>query len=698
MKKLAFSILTLALAVSCYAQKLDRSIRPKAGPAPEIKLGKTESFTLANGMKVFVVENHKLPTVAVSIQLDIKPELEGQSAGYRDMMSELLTAGTKSRSKDKLNEEIDFIGASIDADHESVYGTSLKKHQAKLLELMSDIAINTDIKKDELDKVKKRTLSGLQAAKNEPDQMLQNVSAALNFGKGHPYGEVVTEETVNNITLEDCRKYYSTYFRPNVAYMAVVGDVTANEVKPLIEKYFGKWEKANVPVATYSDPAAPQKVNLAFVPRDAAVQSVINVTYPIDLKPGEPDVIRTRVANSILGGGSNGRLFLNLREKHAWTYGSYSSIVNDELKGHFTAYAKCRNVVTDSSVTEILNEMKKLQNEAVPKDELQNHLNYLSGNFAIGLESPQTVAQYAINIERYNMPKDYYQNYLKNLNAVTATDVQNVARKYITPEKANIVVVGSKDEAAKPLARFASDKTIAYYDNYGQPLKETMTAAAPAGMTADAVMKKYIASLGGEKTIMGIRDIKTVSKGTVDAGGQELSLTITEMKKAPAKMKSTVQMMGMTVQKIVFDGEKGYQEAQGQKKDMEASEITESKQEADIYADLHPEQYGIKRNLKGMEQVNGSDAYVIEVISASGKKSTEYYDTKTGLLVKETKTEMGPDGSAMSIATEYSDYQEVPGSGGYKVPYTIKQTGPFSVAAKVESVEINKEIPDSEFN
>ncbi|HLO71093.1 MAG TPA: pitrilysin family protein [Flavipsychrobacter sp.] len=697
MKKLTLSILYVAVALSASAQKLDRSIRPKPGPAPEVKLGEPQSFTLPNGLKVFVVEKHKLPVVSISIQLDIKPALEGNKTGYRQMMSELLTSGTKTRSSEQLAKEIDYMGANISATNESVYASGLKKHVGKMLELMSDITINSDFKQDELDKIKKRTLSGLEASKNEPDDMLNNVSAVVNFGTQHPYGEVTTDATVNNITLEDCKKYYSTYFRPNVAYMAVIGDITVGEAKGLIEKYFKNWEKAEVPSANYSNPTAPSKANVAFVPREGAVQSVINVTYPIDLLPGTPDVIKARVANSILGGGSNGRLFLNLREKHAWTYGSYSSINQDELKGNFTAYAKCRNAVSDSSVNEIIAEMKRLQNEKVSAEELQNHLSYLSGSFAIGLENAQTIAQYAINIERYKMPKDYYQNYLKNLNAVTADDIQMIARKYVNADKANIVVVGAKGDVDKSLVRFDSDGKIDYYDNYGNILKNTEAKAAPAGITVDAIMKKYVAAIGGEKALTSIKDIKTVSKAKMDAGGQQMTLTITEMKKN-GKLKSTVEAMGMTFQKKVFDGSKGYEEAQGQKQDMDADAIAEAKQEADITAELHPEKYANKRTLKGMENVNGNDVYAVENVDAKGKKSTEYYDAKTGLLVKSVATEEA-QGQSMTIVTEYSDYKEVAGANGYKIPYSIKQSvGGQSIPAVVETVEINKNIPDSEFN
>lgn len=687
MKKLSLVILSAAVAASSFAQPVDRSKRPQPGPAPEIKLGKTESFTLPNGMKVFVVENHKLPLVSASIQLDIYPGLEGDMAGYSDFLAELLTSGTKTRSKDKLNAEIDFIGARINATSNGMFGQSLKKQQEKLLELMSDIAMNADFKEEELEKIRKRTLSGLQAAKNEPDQMLENVTSVINFGSSHPYGEVANEATVANVTLAKCNDYYKTYYRPNVAYMAVVGDVTVKEIKPLIEKYFGTWQKADVPKATYPNPVAPTATHVALVPRDEAVQSVINVTYPIDLMPGHPDVIKAKVANAILGGGSMGRLFLNLRETHAWTYGSYSSIAQDELKGNFTAYAKCRNAVTDSSVAEILKEMQRMTAEPISDKDLQDQIKYMSGGFAIGLESPQTVAQYAINIERYNMPKDYYTNYLKNLSAVTPADIKAISTKYIDPKKAHIIVVGSKEEVGEKLKRFDADGKIALYDNYGKPLVEKTTAAAPAGITADQVHKNYIKAIGGEKVIKSIKDIKTVSKGTLSVAGQEIPITITEMKKAPGMAAQIAEGMGMVLNKQVFDGKTGYAEGGGQKMPLNDEQLASAKEDADIYADLTPEKYGIKRELKGVEAVNGKDAYKVEAVQ-SAKKTIEFYDVQTGYLVKTS----GAEGTA-----EFADYKDA--GNGYFVPHTLSMNTPdgMVIATKVEVVSINKGIDDSNF-
>jgi predicted Zn-dependent peptidase len=689
MKKYTLAIITLALAFSASSQTLDRSIRPKPGPAPKIELGKTESFTLPNGLRVFVVENHKVPLISASIELDIKPELQGDMAGFHDIVGELLTAGTKTRSKDALDLAIDNIGATIKADEQSMYGTSLKRSQNMLLELMSDIAMNADFNQTELDKLKKQSLSGLAAAKNDPDAMLDNVTRAVNYGPQHPYGEIATEETINKITLDRCRKYYTTYWRPNIAYMAIVGDVTVAEIKPLIEKYFGRWQKATVPVASYTVPAPGGVTRVAMAPRDAAVQSVFNVTYPIDLEPGQPDVIKARVANSVLGGGSQGRLFLNLREAHGWTYGSYSTIKEDDLIGSFTAYAKCRNAVTDSAVRETLKEMQRMREEPITQEELQNRITYMTGNFAINLENPQAVAQYAINIERYKMPKDYYTNYLRNLAAVTTADVQNVARKYIRPEAANIVVVGNSDEVAKKLEQFGP---VSMYDNYGRSMAPSSRKAAPANVSAEDIRRKYVAAVGGEKAIAGIKDIKIVYGAEI----QGTKITYTEAK-SNGRLKKEVAAGEMVFQKSVYADGKGKMEMQGQSKDLSGEELAESKRDADIQAVLHPEQYGMKRTVVGMEKLNGEDHYVVETVDASGSKGKEYYQVSTGLLIRQADLMKTPQGEMPRII-EFSDYREVPGTGGYKIPYTIRQgTAAQELEFNVQSVDVNKGIPDSEF-
>lgn len=690
MKKFTLSIITLLLAAAANAQSLDRTQRPKPGPAPKIELGASQSFTLSNGLRVFVVENHKVPIVSVTIQLDIKPELQGAMAGYHDIVGELITSGTKARSKDQLDLAIDNIGATIKADEESMFGTALKRNQNELLDLMAEMIMKPNFKQSELDKLKKQSLSGLAAAKNNPDAMLQNVTKAVNYGPNHPYGEVATEESINAITLERCNSYFSSYWRPNVAYMAIVGDITSNEVKALIEKKFGGWQQGNVAVASYTVPKPGTVTRVALAGRDAAVQSVFNVTYPISLEPGNPDVVKAKVTNAILGGGSQGRLFLNLREAHGWTYGSYSTIQEDELLGSFTAYAKCRNAVTDSAIRETLAEMQRLQTEPISQEDLQSRITNITGQFAINLENPQTVAQYAINIERYHMPKDYYTNYLRNLAAVTSADVQDMAKKYIRPAAANIVVVGNADEVAKKLEQFGK---VELYDNYGKPAIAAVKAAAPAGVTAEAILKKYADALGGEKAINGLKDMKLIYAYEPQPG---VTVTFTDWK-AGGKMKREVNAMGTVYQKSLYANGKGSQEAQGQSKAMEADELSDAARQADLQAVLHMSKFGYKYNLSGMEKLNGEDVYVVEATDGGGKKSKEYYSLASGLLVKNATTKKTPQGE-VPVVTEYKDYREVPGTGGYRVPNTVVlSAGGQNIEAKLLTADINKGIADSEF-
>lgn len=689
MKKLFFSICALSLFTVVHAQTLDRSIRPQAGPAPEIHLGDAESFTLDNGLKVFVVENHKMPIVTYSIQLDIRPETEGDKVGTHDFVGELLTHGTEKRSKDQFDQEMDEIGANIGAGSNAIFGQSLSKFQDKLLDLMSDAVMHAKFDQSELDKLKKQTKSGLAAQENDPDAMLQNVSGVLNFGKNHPFGEITTEQTVDNITLSDCNTYYHAYFRPNVAYMAVVGDVTLPEAKKMVEQYFGAWEKANVPRTDYPAVTAPTTTTVDFVSRPGAVQSVIAITYPIELQPGTPDVVKVRAMNEILGGSSQGRLFLNLREKHAWTYGAYSSISPSDIIGTAQLYAKCRNVVTDSSIDQMLIEMNRLRTEPVDQQILQNTLNYMSGTFALGLESPQTLAQYAINIERYKMPKDYYKNYLKSVSAVNVSDIQTMAEKYIRPKQAHIVVVGNQSEVAK-LKKFSADEKLLYYDNYGNQV-EAQESKVINGVSIDDILNKYIDAIGGKKAIEGLKDLTVY--GSMDMGGG--SVRVVQVISSPDKLLQTVESDGKVMQKMLINGDKGYQEAQGQRRDISGEALNEFKQEADLQTDLHPGKYGITYSLNGIEDLDGKKVYNVFKASNNGKdRATQYYDATTGLLIKEitNSAERG-----LTIKT-FSDYKEVKGGNGYKIPFTIEtQEGGMSRKIEAQSARANTGVKESKF-
>src|SRR5690606_16433314 len=223
--------------------------------------------------------------------------MEKENAGYVSMMGQLLRTGTTSREKAKLDADIDFLGAYLSTSSSGVYARSLKKHADKIVEIMADVVLNPSFPDSELEKLKKQTISALAANKDDANAIAADVAQVLRYGKNHPYGEITTEETVANIDLAEIKKYYNTYYRPNNAYLAVVGDINQKEAEKLVKKYFSDWKKGDVPKAEYPMPKAPEETIIALVDRPNAVQSVINVTYPVALKPGHPDVVKSNVMN-----------------------------------------------------------------------------------------------------------------------------------------------------------------------------------------------------------------------------------------------------------------------------------------------------------------------------------------------------------------------------------------------------------------
>jgi len=726
MKKLFLSICAMALLTAAQAQTLDRSVQPKPGPAPEINLKEPATFTLPNGLKVFVVENHKMPIVTYSIQLDIRPELEGNKVGLHSFVGDMLTRGTTTMDKEAFDKAVDQLGASVNASGSAVFGVSLSKYQDQLLTLMSDALLHPAFKQDELEKVIKQTKSGLIANENDADNMLSNVQGVVTFGKNHPYGEVTTLQTIQNVTLADCKQYYDTYFRPNVAYMAVVGDVTPEEAKKLVTKYFGGWEKADVPRTTYPNVTKPTQNTVDFVNRSGAVQSVIGITYPIDLQIGSADVIKAGAMNQILGGGSTGRLFQNLREKHGWTYGSYSSVSPDDIIGSVEIYAKCRNIVTDSSITEMLKEMNTIRNQAVDQATLDGVKNYMSGIFSLRLESPQTIAQYAINIDRYNMPKDYYKNYLKNVANVTIADVQAMAQKYIQPDKTHIVVVGNTSEVDK-LKQFSTDGKINYYDAYGNSVEPAVEKVVDGKKIGD-VLNMYIQAQGGKEAIEGLKDLKVYAnmkvRGNIVARINTLTMspdkylqTMTPQantggaassyaEQGFAQQKAVDQQMDMINKQIkenssktVIVGDKGYKERGGDRMDLSGEAIRPFQADADLQSVLHPEKYGISYELLGMDTASGVNCYTVSKVSNNGKdKAVLYINKDNGQLVMKRELE---DFGANKVLTRryYSDYGEVKGGNGYKIPFKIKVLYPQQDERDIEisSAKANSGIKDKMF-
>jgi predicted Zn-dependent peptidase len=459
-------VILIFTVIPAYSQ-VDRSTPPAPGPAPTINVASFTSFQLENGLTVFVIPNHKLPFISYTLTFKHVPVIEGEYAGYTSITGQMLGTATKTRTKDSIDQELDYLGATISFSGSSAYASSLTKHNEKLLEILSDLLINATFRQEELDKLLKRNITAYYANLNDPDYISNRVMKKMIFGANHPYGELFTDTSLKKITLDVCKNYYLTYFRPNNAYLAVIGDITPEKAKNMLSTYFSGWEARKTPENCCTEPAPPDNRKVIMVDRPNSVQSSVKICYPVNYQIGCDDYMAAKLANMILGGGPY-RLFLNLREKHGFTYGAYSRLKPDKYSGYFEAFAEVRKSATDSAVAELIHEMERIRNNPVSQEELETVKNDLSGNFALALEKPGTIARFAFNIQKYNLPPLFYANYLKMIESVTANNIQQAANKYILPEKCYIIVVGDRKEIEEGLKQFTASDIIFVDENGNQ--------------------------------------------------------------------------------------------------------------------------------------------------------------------------------------------------------------------------------------
>jgi zinc protease len=683
MKKSIIVLSSLFLTLIMQAQ--DRT-QPKPGPAPSINLKKPESFTLPNGLKVLVVENHKLPRVAFSLTLDNAPYAEGNKKGVDDLTSSLIGKGSAKISKEAFNEEIDFLGANINFASSGASGSGLSKYASRILELMAEGALNPNFTLEEFDKEKEKLIEGLKVQEKSVTAVAGRVENVLAYGKDHPAGEYLSEATINNVSLADVRENYRSYFVPENAYLVIVGDVKFKDTKKIVEKLFGSWTKATAPRLAYSNPSNVQYTQINFVDMPNAVQSEITLLNTVNLKMTDPDYFPVILANQVFGGDFNSYLNMNLREAHGWTYGARSSVgANKDMYSKFRANSQVRNAVTDSSVVEFLKEIKRIRTEKVSDEVLNNVKAGYIGKFVMQVEKPETVAGYALRIQTEDLPADFYENYIRNINAVIPDDIMRVANKYLLADNLRIIVTGKGSEVIDGLEKLKIP--MFYFDKFGNPAeKPKMKKPAPAGVTVKTVLDNYVKAIGGDKAVASVKTV--FSTGTATIPQAPAPLKYTSKKDVKGKSFFSIEMEGMgELSKQVINEKGGYGVNQGVRKELSPEEYAEKKAIVTTFEELLMAKKA-DIVLDGIESINGSDAYVIK-----NGKSTVYYDVASGLKVLESKLiEKGEQ--KMTVTTNYGDYRVVK---GVKVPFEMTINQGFELNFKMSDVKINEGVLDADF-
>jgi predicted Zn-dependent peptidase len=425
-----------------------------------VKLPRPRETKLANGLTVLVLEQHKLPTVAFTLWVKT-----GALADPKDMpglakaTAEMLREGTTHRTSAQLAADVDGLGASLMASAEFGAGTStvsasgLSESTERLLELMSDVVLNPTFPADEFAKYQRRQLAQVEQMRSRPGFLAQERFHKVLYGDFAAAIVSATPESLKAMTPAQLKDFHDRYYVPNNALLGVVGDVQFDQVVALVQKYLGGWQSHPVasPDLGRISPPAPTKITL--VDRPDSVQTNI-LAGDFALRRADPDYIPLTVMNRVLGGGASARLFLNLREKHGYTYGAYSSFSSDIYPGAWRANTEVRNAVTDGSLHELTEEFKRIRTQPVPEAELDEARRSIIASFALSLEQPPALLNFWMTANYFRLPPDYWDRYPEQVAKVSPEVVQQMAKKYVDLEHLQFVCVGDGKQIKDTLKKY----------------------------------------------------------------------------------------------------------------------------------------------------------------------------------------------------------------------------------------------------
>lgn len=697
MKKLIIVALSVVLVQQAFAQvKVDRSKRPAAGPAPVVTIKDPVIFTLPNGMTVLVVENHKLPKVSATLSIDAGPVLEGKKAGLLEIMGQMLGEGTTNMTKDKFDEAVDIIGANVNLYSAGGSASALTRYFDKAFTLMADGLKNPSFPPASFDKLKSLTITGLKTNEKSAPAVAARVNKALSFGKQTALGEFTTEESVKGLTLNDVKEAYKNYITPSRSYLTFVGDITPEAAKALAIKAFGTWTGKKLTLPAIPLVENPAKTEIDFVDIPTAVQGELNIGNLVNNPMNNKDYHALLVANQILGGGAESKLFMNLREKHGFTYGSYSRIGSGRFQSLFNANAAVRTDKVDSAAEEMIHELLNMRDGKITREELDVAKAIYNGSFALGMENPARTATYATNILINNLPKDFYKTYLQKINAVTVADIQRVAKQYLNESNSRIVIVGNAEKILPKIMRLGYP--VKKYDRYAEPVIEkpadkkiNETVKTTDNISAAEIVESYLKAIGGKE------EIKKISTISAIIGLEMMGRTFegTEKKMNPNMQAMEIKMGAMTVMKSVFDGKSGFQQQGPKKKDLTEKEVKEAMDEKGVIPQLYyitsPD---YKTDYLGTGKVGDEDTYRLKVVMPSGRTSIQEYAIKTGLLIKEETTAIQGD-TEMPVIIEYSNYKK---TGALLLPTEItRNAGGQEIPLKYKEIKLNEGVTAVDF-
>jgi zinc protease len=461
---------------AAFAQGQDKSAPlsqvQRLGRAPvnkeilRVQLPRPTVVKLKNGLTIVLEEDHKLPTIAFTMwirpgQLADPSDLPGLASFTAGMLRE----GTGKRTSEQIASEVDSLGATLDASsrfgvsYTSVNASGLITDTAKILDLMSDVVLHPNFPASELAKYKQSEGASLEQRLSNPAFLGQQGFRRVIYGDTPMALTSATKESIEKISVEDLKRFHAKQYVPGNAILGVTGDFTASEMRATIEKYFGAWTGAAEAPEKFAAAVTPQATKITLVDRPASVQTYI-IVGDRAIRRTDPEYYGLAVMNQVLGGGPQARLFLDLREEHSLTYGSFSRFNAEVYPGDWLAFAPVRAPVTGDALDRFLYEFKKINNEPVPQSEMDDAHRAIVASFAISLEQPREILNDWLTVQYYGLPVDYWDKYPDHIGGIDAAGVQASAKKFVDLDHLQWICVGDRKEIESVLKKYGTVSVV----------------------------------------------------------------------------------------------------------------------------------------------------------------------------------------------------------------------------------------------
>jgi predicted Zn-dependent peptidase len=456
------ALLALGALTLC-AQTVDRTKSPETPPIPSYKLPPVFQTKLPNGLAVEIVEDSRFPLVTARLNFMAGSKFDPAAMpGLAEAVASLLNEGTKTRTSRQISEETDAIGgslgASAGADSLTVVGSSLSDSLPKMLDLLADITLNANFPQKEVSLYQQNRTQSLRQSRSQSSFLAAEKMSQVVYGSS-PYAHIApTPEFLQKLDARTLAQFRDTYLAPNNATLILIGKLPARaELMAMLTKQFGAWQQKPLPPAPKIEPPAPHR-QIALVDRPGSVQADIHVGRTAPIRTSS-EFFPLTVTSTILGGGSNSRLFQDVRERDGFAYDAHSEYATNREAAMLSAVTEVRNEVIEPALKEVLAELDKLATTKVTGEELSNVKNYMAGLYLLRLETQDGLASQLNNMKTLGLPDNYLETYTTRVRSVEPDQIQAAAAKYLATGQAAIVVVGDASKIGDTVKKFG-DVTI----------------------------------------------------------------------------------------------------------------------------------------------------------------------------------------------------------------------------------------------